>query len=539
MIAGAVLDPLKMKPLRELATMRPWATALSGGLLSGLLLATAAEPIGLGWLSWVAIVPAASVALALPGRPGRAAVPLAVAVYLELLLVPSLPLGVADGQWGDPALPVLIGGSPVLAVALLAVPLLGLALYGLGFGRWPGAVGTNSALKAPSGRWLTDGWAGAALAVGGPALAWTALDFVRAKIDPGGLWGELFLNVSTGPAGPIGALAGPWALTLAVVAVNYGIALTFVRGRPLGAVVPIAATALVATVGGAVAGPAGPAAEARELTVAAIQPGYDTAESEHPVMRFFRPGGYDLAAIDLIEDLSGPTLSAARRGAEVIVWPEAAVWVDPRRDRMVRAALTGLVIDADATLIVPFFLRRTSSGAAVAVSPAANGGVAFSDAHPKQRPMWFLGEDAPAADPRPASTPRPAVGTMLGVDTQDAHIAASLADAGADLLVSSTHDWRQLAPHHLAHARTAAVASGLPLVRADWRFGSAILDPSGEVVAGAGEGRRRAIIVASVGAARTQATYPALGDAAGWAAVVLCGLWPSLLTARKLFAAYS
>lgn len=534
MIAGAVFDSPKTTEPRERTSAASWRLALGAAALSGVLLWLAAEPLAVGWLAWVAIVPAAGVALTVPGRAGRAAVPVAFAVYLELLVVPSLPFGLAEGQWGDPALPVLVGGSPVLVVALLAVPLVALALYGLGFGRAPGGPGGHGAgAGAPDSGRPPSGWRGASLAVAGPAASWTALDLIRAKLDPGGLWGELFLDVSGGPAGSIAAAAGPWALTFAVAAVNYGIALALVRRNPLPALIPIAASALVALLAAPVAGsPPGPAAD-ESLTVAAIQPGYDTADEELAVLRFFRPGTYDLAAIDLIEDLTEPTLVAARRGAKLIVWPEAAIWVDPRRERVVGDALAGLANRAGATLVVPFFVYEASSGAAIAVAPSRDAGATFSVARPKHRPMWFLGEDAEPADPRPLTAARAEVGTMLGVDTQDPGVAASLADSGAGLLTSSTHDWRQLAPHHLAHARTAAVATGLPLVRADWRFGSAIFDASGDPVSEAGEGERRDVVVGTVDPAGSPTPYATLGDAVGWACVALGAAWLAAGATRR------
>jgi apolipoprotein N-acyltransferase len=108
---------------------------------------------------------------------------------------------------------------------------------------------------------------------------------------------------------------------------------------------------------------------------------------------------------------------------------------------------------------------------------------------------------------------------MLGVDTQDPHVAGLLAGRGARILTSSTHDWSQLAPQHRAFARTAARASGIPLVRADWRYGSAIYDSSGEALADAGTEPRRTVVVAPVERNAAASPYASLGDAVGWGAV--------------------
>ena len=273
---------------------------MAAALLSALLLWISAPPIAAGWLAWVALVPVAAVVLRAPrSRSARLAVPLVYAVYLELLLVPALPFGLTDGQWGDPAIPVLIGGSPVLAVALLGIPLVGAVLWAIRFGEpWGGSR-------------LRGGWATVA-AIATPALAWAALDFARSNLDPGGLWGPLFLSQAGEPTAALAALAGPLALTLAIVAVNYGLALALVRRRPLPALVPVSvslAAVVLAT------WTSEPAAQGTRVTVAAIQPGYDTAEEDRWVLRRFEPDTWDLSALDLVRNLGELTRRAAGAGA--------------------------------------------------------------------------------------------------------------------------------------------------------------------------------------------------------------------------------
>ena len=103
--------------------------AIGAAFVTAVLLWAASPAVGAGWLAWIALLPVASLVLGSPGtRAARLAVPLAYGVYLELLLVPALPFGIAEGQWGDAPLPVLIGGSPVLPVALVAIPLFGAPL---------------------------------------------------------------------------------------------------------------------------------------------------------------------------------------------------------------------------------------------------------------------------------------------------------------------------------------------------------------------------------------------------------------------------
>jgi apolipoprotein N-acyltransferase len=482
---------------------------VAAALLSALLLWMSAPPIAAGWLAWFALVPAAVVVLRAPAtRSGRLAVPFAYAAYLELLLVPALPFGLADGQWGDPAIPVLIGASPVFAVALVAIPLVGAVLWAIRFGQPWGA----SRLRAGPA---------AVAAVAMPALAWTALDFARSNLDPGGLWGPLFLSQAGAPTAGLAGLAGPWGLTLAVVAVNYGLALALVRRRLLPGLVPLALTFAAVALA---AWTSEPAAPGPRIVVAAIQPGYDTVEEDRWVLRRFEPGTWDLAALDLVRDLGQLTRRAVGAGAEVVVWPEASMYVDPRDQPRVRRELRRLAGETGATLVVPFFLPRPGKGATLAVVPLG-GSARLTGARPKQRPMWWLGERSDASgQPEPLHAGGLAIGTLLGVDSQDPRLAAQLAGRGAELLVSGTHDWRQSAVQHRAYEQLAAQAAGLPLVRADWRYGSAVYDDGGRVLADAGEDLTRATVLATVRAASASTPYASLGDLVGWVAVALIGL---------------
>ncbi|MBD0289628.1 MAG: hypothetical protein ICV74_00120 [Thermoleophilia bacterium] len=488
-------------------------------LASALLLWLSAPPVGLAWLAWVALVPATALLLARPqARAGRAAVPLAYVVFLELLLVPALPFGLAHNQWGKPLVPVLVGDSPVLVVAFALVPLAGAVLYAL---RFP--------LVIPLARPTTPAAAFAVVAIA--ATAWTALDLLRTKFDPGGFWGPLYLSQAGLPTARAAGLAGPWLLTFLIVAVNAAVALALVGPRRRIALAPGAAAAALALAAMLAVDPsagAGPPAR-----VAAIQPGYDTAEFERPVLHFLRRRFRDLerASLDLARDLTPATAQAAEQGATLVVWPEATLWVDPRANRRVAAALRLLTRETGVVLVAPYFLRGPDHGAAVVVLP--NGRI--TRAQPKQRPMWFLGERGDnRVPPAPVLAGRTALGTALGVDTQDPAVARALARRGAALVASATHDWPALARQQLALTRLQAAALGIPFVRADWRYGSAIVAPGGALAAAAGWAKRPAVLVADVPAAGSATPYTRLGDALGWIAVALTASVAAVGRLRRL-----
>ena len=177
---------------------------------------------------------------------------------------------------------------------------------------------------------------------------------------------------------------------------------------------------------------------------------------------------------------------------------------------------------------MPYFLRGPDHGAAVLVLPDGT----ITRAQPKQRPMWFLGEqDGNRAAPEPVRAGDHAVGTLLGVDNQDPAWPRRLVAGGAGIVASSTHDWAALAEQQVALSQLHAAALGAPIVRADWRYGSAIVDAGGELRADAGLEKRRTVLVADVATAGGATLYSRVGDVPGWLCVA--ALLPLALLALR------
>jgi apolipoprotein N-acyltransferase len=469
----------------------------AAALVSAAALWLASPSHGLGLLAWVAVVPVAYVVLAGTGGP-RWVVPLAYVLWLYLSLIPDLPPGIAAGQWGDPVLP-LVADSPAVPVALVVLPLLAAVLVAIGFGR-PWLAGR----LGPRGR------AAAALAVA--PIAWTALEFVEIRALPGGWWATLAVSQDGLATAGLAAIGGPFLITLAIVAVNYALAFALVRRTPAAAG---AAAVIVSVVAVAVIAAPVREGDGRSLVVAAVQPGYDTAERV-PATRAFARNDYEQAAQDIIDDLAPLTRRAADQGARLIAWPEAAIWIDPRDDDPARRSLTGLARDTGAAIVVPMFLPERATSAVLVARPDGS----LSAPVFKQRPMWYLGEGGRGAGPlRSIAAAGTRLGTLPGVDNEKPHLARRLVGDGARVLVSVTHDWAELAVYQRTFASLDAVATGAPVVRADWRYASSIQTPDGAVAADAGDARARTVLVAEV-ALGPPTPYVAIGDVVGGAALL-------------------
>jgi apolipoprotein N-acyltransferase len=504
--------PARDRPLVKAPAIRATTSlVLASASLTAVLLWAAAPAVGFGWLAWIALIPVATASLAADGtRAGRLAIPLAYGLYLELLFVPAFPFGVAERQWGDPVLPVLVGDSPVLVVALVAIPLFTALLY---------------AVRFPHLGRLRAGSASDAVLV--PALAWTCLDLARAKLDPGGFWGPLFLTQHDVPTAMLAQLAGPWLLTFLIAGTGFAAAFLLVQRRAHTLVACAAALSLALAGTLAVLHHVGPAS-GDAVRVGVVQPGFDTSEFERPVLHYLRrrTRNDELASRDLIRSLGTQTGSAARQGAVLVVWPEAVLWVDPHASGLARHELAS-VTRTGVSVVAPFFLRSSSRGGAVVAAPDGS----LSSTQAKQRPMWFLGERGGGSPPRAVWTSAGRLGSMLGVDNQDAGAVRKLVAAGAELVSSSTHDFSGLASQQRALARLHAVALARPLVRADWRFGSAIFDADGRKVADAGTAKTRRVLVADVTPSGYRTLYARVGDAAVWIAAALLA---ALLLARGI-----
>lgn len=192
----------------------------------------------------------------------------------------------------------------------------------------------------------------------------------------------------------------------------------------------------------------------------------------------------DRAALAEVErGLVARTERAARAGAELVVWTEAATMVHPEDEAAWKARLSALAarlgIDLVAGYVVPLQLDPLRYENQY-VFVRADGSIHHE--YHKHHPV-------PGEPAMPGEGPSPVVedegrGAMAGAICYDydfPRLALAHARAGVDLVALPSSDWRGIDPIHTPMAAVRAIEGGHSIVRST-RFGlSAGIDPWGRL----------------------------------------------------------
>ncbi|MDE2766546.1 MAG: hypothetical protein OXO54_13220 [Chloroflexota bacterium] len=367
-----------------------------------------------------------------------------------------------------------------------------------------------------------------------PAVAWTGIEYLRLVTTAGHQWGMVATTqVDVAPLRAWLPVAGMWPVALLTVATGQAIgALALVAvgrlplTRSLVVGIGIAGVGWLAGLGLAVGGGT---TESQSIRVGIVQTG-DHVPS-HPRTRPLITTVRYRELTDTITDMHTPaTLEAVARGAELVVWPEASGWVAPD-DPNATAQLEGvrsIARQAGVPIVWSYFIRinpNQTRNELVLVTP--DGGM--SRPTTKDHPVYAIGERSVTAG---LYETHEVAGTRLGLaagpDGTYTDTLARLARMGAALVAIPTHDWAAYTAPHIGHLRLRAAEHGLAIAKADWRYGSVVIAPSGEVVAATPlDQEKEALLVADVWLSRPGTLYTTTGD---WLGVVSLGaLGPMLL----------
>jgi apolipoprotein N-acyltransferase len=468
---------------------RPWRWLLLGGAL----LAATQVRAPLAVLAWVAPIPWLRYLRLTAGWPRR------LAFFAALLLAWTLAIAKMASA------PRFLFLAPAFALPIMLA-------QGSAYLAWRAVRGRTP----PSTAALTF------------AVAMALGEWVLHSLTPFGSWGATaYTQIDNLPllqVASVFGIAGVGAV-VSFVAASLESALAGEPGAKR-AVATAAAAALIAQVAGTARLAAADVRESGTTTVAAIFTDADV-------------GGLPLPSRDTTHrwdaTLLGRTREAARGGAVLAVWPEAAtlVWPDEegRWMDMVRTTAREANIDIVAAFVMP-----------ISMAPFAYRNeylLAFSDgsgqqSYAKHHPV--PGEPA-VAGTGPAPVTEREWGRLSGAICYDYDfpaMARERAKVGADLVALPSSDWRGIDPVHAQMAALRAIESGHSILRAT-RFGlSLAVDAYGRVRAWQsafepGPG----ILYAALPRTRIRTLYAIWGDAPlAAAALVLAGLLAMHLARR-------
>lgn len=482
-------------------------------LLSGALLALSFPGSGdQGWVAFAALVPLLA---AVAGADWRRAGLLGFGA--------GLVFWIATIPWIAHTI-VRYGGLPWPLAVLVLLGLAGyLALYTAAFCAMVSRVSVSR---------------GAPFVLAAASL-WVALEFLRTYLLTGFPWNLLgYSQYRNLLVVQIAAVTGVYGVSFVVVAVNAALWRLLARDRGWKEPLAAAATAAGAVTLAIVSAWLPPGAGARPThEVALVQGSIDQGVK------------WDAASRDAtLAVYRTSTLEAARRGANLIVWPETSlpfVFEEGLR----RADVQALARETRAYLLVGALGRAPEGSRNSAFLVAPDGElvgrydkrhlVPFGEYVPLKSLLPFvevLGGGAIGAlrsggEATIFSTP---LGRLAVVICYEAIFPAEVRDfflAGADVLVNITNDaWfgRSAAPvQHLAMAAFRAVENRAYLVRAANTGISAIVAPDGRIVHASGLFTRETIsgtITPRVG----PSVYTRYGDVFAWVtvAVALAVMWP-------------
>jgi apolipoprotein N-acyltransferase len=468
----------------------------AAGILATAVLCALASRITAPWyaLFWVGVAPWLAVLDRVTTWRGALASGLAMAAAFSAAVFPWFPIAVAEYA----SAPVW----PVAAIALAGTPLFQPQLVAAALARH---AARRRGLGDPATAWVTaSAWVGAEWMV--PKLLGDTLGI--------GLYGSAWLR----QAADLGGVSG---LTFVILLGNDGVRAAAVRRslRPLaatGAIVAALAAYGALRLAALAAAPAAPT-----VAFGVVQAGvahYDRLRAEI--------GTYE--AVRRILDAQFEVSEAVLAGGpvDVLVWPET---VYPTTFGMPKSedgaafdrAIAGLVVatgrplvfgsydvDGSAEYNAAFFLVPDGAGGVTyetyrkaALFPLTERVPAWLDGPAVRARLPWLGSWRPGASPavvilRLADGRRLRVAPLICYDAVDPRRAAAAAREGAEVIVTLSNDsWLGAAAARVNFAASAfrSIETRRPQVRATPTGVSAVLTPTGEVLASADAGERAGI----------------------------------------------
>jgi len=378
-------------------------------------------------------------------------------------------------------------------------------------------------------------------------LAWTAMEYLGARLSPFGTWGSLaYTQVGNRPLLQLASLTGLWGIVFMLAwfasVVNWFWEAGF-SSQTAGTGIAIFSLILAAVlIAGRIRLNLVPAGQ-RSVRVVTIGWPEGILDVER-IMRVFSPelpadeqAALRAAFLRIHEHFIAKTTDAARAGARFVVWPEANIMVYRADEPALLARLQTLAKEQEIYLLAGMAVLDVSAGLsfenrAMLFDPA--GGTAARYIKTTAVPGFEVKFGVRGDGRLPmVATPHGRVTTAICYDLDFPWLIRQAGQGHADLLLAPASDWREIGELHHVSAVFRAVENGVTLVRATRWGWSAVVDACGRVL-----GRldhfavSERVLIAEAPVAGRRTFYARIGDAWAWLCVsglVVIAVWATLL----------
>jgi apolipoprotein N-acyltransferase len=236
-------------------------------------------------------------------------------------------------------------------------------------------------------------------------------------------------------------------------------------------------------------------------------------------------GQSEAAMRDLLVPL---TKKAAAMGAQLIVWPEDAIQIDPDRDAALAARIAALAKESNAMIVAPFIAPLP--GKENEKNPEGVNGAVFYNSEGKRVFRYLKQHRIRTLDmelgPKGNTTKLLDAGTlgqigyMICYDSDYPDIATKYAGHGAEYFVNSSHDLaRFITIHHPYLLMFRGIEHRRSMVKSDIVNGALITDFRGRILSDPPDGTQ--IAIADVPLTSVRTPYPVFSKYLGLGAVIL------------------
>jgi apolipoprotein N-acyltransferase len=219
-----------------------------------------------------------------------------------------------------------------------------------------------------------------------------------------------------------------------------------------------------------------------------------------------------------VPNLARGTRAAARKGAQIVVWPEGALNYDPRQRNS--DLFQRLAQENNVYLVIGFGLRAPEGvyNQTIVVSPQGE----FLGTYGKAHPVSYVGETSLAHDGYPVfDTPAGKLGTIICYDLTFADSARGAARNGAQIIAAPSNDWPELYDKEYIMPMYRAIENRVALIKADTQFDSVVVDPYGRILSLTSSAQgKEALVMADVPIGTANTPQIVLGDWIGWLCLI-------------------